>query len=162
MARSFQVSSTDYPSIIYIGPSYFESYATWPGAKFSFGFDMGKNGTEGRNTLLGTAPLACKALKDGKFAYWEMGNEPDLFSGTTPYSKRPANWAESDYVTEWLSKAQLVKRQIAKACPEMAKEGAFKFIAPSFAGLTNSLDPLTTWKDGLDTNHDIKLNSMHK
>ncbi|KAJ5538578.1 hypothetical protein N7494_008057 [Penicillium frequentans] len=153
--------STDYPSIVYIGPSYFESYATWPDTKFSFGFDMGKNGTEGMDTLLATAPLACKALKDGKLAYWEMGNEPDLFKTSAPDTKRPANWTESDYVTEWLSKTRLVKRQIAKACPEMAKDTEYQYIAPSFAGIGNSLDPVKTWQEGLDTYHDIKLNSMH-
>ena len=63
--------STDYPSIIYIGDSYFESYATWPRTKFSHGFNLGKNGTTGMKTLLATVPLACRALKDGKLAYWE-------------------------------------------------------------------------------------------
>ncbi|KAJ5116011.1 hypothetical protein N7456_000359 [Penicillium angulare] len=149
--------SEDYPSIISIGPSFFESYATWPETKFSFGFDMGQNGTKAMNTLLGTAPLACKALANGKIAYWEMGNEPDLFTG----DKRPANWTESDYVTEWLSKSQLVKRQIAKACPELAKDEGIKFIAPSFAGISNDLDAVTTWEDGLDDHHDIEINSMH-
>ncbi|KAJ5769363.1 hypothetical protein N7520_003922 [Penicillium odoratum] len=152
--------STDYPSIVSIGPSFFESYATWPDTKFSFGFDMGKNGTAGMDTLLATAPLACKALK-GKLAYWEMGNEPDLFKTSTPDTKRPANWTESDYVNEWLSKTRLVRRQIAKACPEMTTEAQYQYISPSFAGLTNSLDPVKTWQDGLDTDHDIKLNSMH-
>lgn len=152
--------SSDYPAIIYIGSSYFESFATWPGAKFSFGFDMGKNGTEGTDTLLATAPLACKALKDGKLAYWELGNEPDLFKTSTPDTKRPANWTESDYVTEWLSKTQLIKRQMAKACSEELADA--KYISPSFAGLTNSLDPVKTWQDGLDKNKNIMINSMHK
>ncbi|KAJ5917815.1 hypothetical protein N7454_010190 [Penicillium verhagenii] len=153
--------STDYPSIVYIGPSFFESYATWPDTKFSFGFDLAKNGTEGMDTLLATAPLACKALKGGKLAYWEMGNEPDLYKSSATDTKRPANWSESDYVTEWLSKTRLVKRQIAKACPEMATHAEYRYLAPSFAGLTNSLDPVTTWEDGLDADGDIMLNSMH-
>ncbi|KAJ5718235.1 hypothetical protein N7488_003881 [Penicillium malachiteum] len=152
--------STDYPAFAFIGPSFFESYATWPGAKFSFGFNLGANGTVGRKNLIETASVACKALK-GKLAYWELGNEPDLFTSTTPYTKRPPSWDESDYVAEWLSKTELIKRQMAKTCPEFATDADYKYIAPSFAGLTNALDPLTTWQDGLDTDHDIKLNSMH-
>ncbi|KAJ5766551.1 uncharacterized protein N7511_004167 [Penicillium nucicola] len=153
--------SEDYPSIVSYGPSYFESYSTWPGVKFSHGFNMGKNGTVGMDNLIATVPLACKALKDGKLAYWEIGNEPDLFKTTTPNSVRPTSWSESDYVTEWLAKAQVVKRQLKKSCPEMADEAKYKYLAPSFAGLTNSLDPLKTWKSGLDTVHNIGLNSMH-
>jgi hypothetical protein len=123
---------------------------------------MGKNGTAGMENLIATVPLACKALKGGKLAYWEIGNEPDLFKTTTPYSVRPTSWTEEDYVTEWLAKAQAVKRQLKKSCPEMATEAEYKYLAPSFAGLTNSLNPLKTWQSGLDEEHNIGLNSMHK
>ncbi|KAK5790255.1 hypothetical protein VI817_007542 [Penicillium citrinum] len=150
--------STDYPSIIYIGDSYFESYKTWPRTKFSHGFNLGKNGTTGMKTLLATVPLACKALKDGKLAYWELGNEPDLF---VDYPVRPADWNEKSYVDEWLSKTKVIKRQLRKSCPELATENDYKYIAPSFAGLTNSLDPFKVWQVGLNDDHDIGLNSMH-
>jgi hypothetical protein len=154
--------SSDYPSIIFIGPSYFESYSTLPGVKFSHGFNMGKNGTVGMDTLLATVPLACNALKGGKLAYWEIGNEPDLFKTTKPDSVRPANWTESDYVTEWLAKKRAIRRQLTKSCPEMATDAKYKYIAPSFAGLTNSLDAIKTWQDGINVDRTIALNSMHK
>lgn len=154
--------STDYPYIIHIGPSYFESYYSFPGSKFSHGFNMGKNSTAAMNTLLETVPLACKALKDGRLMHWELGNEPDLFKTTTPHAVRPADWSEEDYVDEWLSKTELMKRQLAKSCPDMATDDLYKFIAPSFAGMENSLNPVKTWQAGLDDDHDIALNSMHK
>ncbi|KAJ5111375.1 hypothetical protein N7532_001910 [Penicillium argentinense] len=150
--------STDYPSIIYIGDSYFESYATWPGTKFSHGFNLGKNGTTGMKTLVGTVPLACKALQDGNLAYWELGNEPDLFP---MYPVRPAGWDEQAYVDEWLAKTKVIERQLKKSCPELVTKGKYKYIAPSFAGLTNSLDPVKAWQAGLDDDHDIGMNSMH-
>jgi len=110
-------------------------------------------------TLLATVPLACKALKDEKLAYWELGNEPDLF---VDYPARPADWNEKSYVDEWLSKTRVIKRQLRKSCPDLVTGKELKYIAPSFAGLTNSLDPLKVWQVGLNDDHDIGLNSMHK
>lgn len=150
--------SNDFPYIVTIGPSFFESYETWPGVKFSHGFNLGKNGTAGMNTLLATVPLACKALSDGKLAYWELGNEPDRYKNASTYAVRPASWNESDYVSEWLPKARIIKRQLAKSCPGMAD----KFIAPSFAGLTYHLNPVKTWQSGLDSDDNILMTSMHK
>lgn len=150
--------STDYPSIISIGPSYFESYNTLPGVKFSHGFNLGKNTTEGADTLIQTVPLACKALSKGNFANWELGNEPDLYRTKI----RPANWTEPDYVAEWLSKTHIIKHQLTKACPNMATEDVYKYVAPSFAGTANRLDAVKTWQASLDTDKDIRLNSMHK
>jgi hypothetical protein len=150
--------STDYPSIISIGPSYFESYNTLPGVKFTHGFNLGKNTTEAADTLIQTVPLACKALSNGNFDYWELGNEPDLYRTKI----RPANWTEPDYVAEWLSKSRIIKRQLTKACPKMATGDVYKYVAPSFAGTANRLDALTAWRAGLDTDKDIGLNSMHK
>ncbi|QKX57278.1 uncharacterized protein TRUGW13939_04389 [Talaromyces rugulosus] len=149
----------DFPWIISIGPSYFEADSTWPGAKFSHGFNLGENTTAAMDSLTATAPLACKALSHGNFAHWDLGNEPDFYK--TMLAARPANWTESDYVAEWLSKSQIVKRQIAKACPDMVTNPAYKYIAPSFAGFTYGLDPVTTWEDGLGKNKDIGMNSMH-
>lgn len=154
--------SNDYPYILYIGPSYFESYSTWPGTKFSHGFNMGKNDTAAMDTLLATVPLACKALQNGKLMDWELGNEPDLFKTTTPHAVRPADWSDSDYVAEWLSKTRAMKRTMAKSCPDMATASTYQYLAPSFAGLTTSLNAVTTWQDGLDADQDISLNSMHK
>ncbi|KAJ5153369.1 Glycoside hydrolase superfamily [Penicillium canariense] len=149
--------SADYPSIISIGPSFFEAYETWPGTKFSHGFNLGKNTTEAMDTLIATVPLACKALSNGRLAHWELGNEPDLFKGKV----RPSTWLESDYVGEWLSKSRIIKRQLSQACPGMVTKGAYKYLAPSFAGTGNKLDPVKTWEVGLDTDHDIGMNSMH-
>lgn len=113
-------------------------------------------------TLLATVPLACKALGNGKLAYWEIGNEPDLFKTTTPNSVRPPTWTESDYVTEWLERERAIRSQLKKSCPEMATDSRYKYIAPSFAGLTNSLDAVKTWQGGINKDKTIALNSMHK
>ena len=69
--------SRDYPTTISIGPAYFDSYSTWPNITYIHGFNMGKNGTIGYETLVGTVPLVCKALSNGKLAYWQLGNEPE-------------------------------------------------------------------------------------
>ncbi|KAF2098602.1 glycoside hydrolase family 79 protein [Rhizodiscina lignyota] len=153
--------SPDYPYILYIGPSYFESYETWPGTRFSHGFNLGKNGTVGRQTLLATAPLACKALGRDKLYYWELGNEPDLYKTSAQGVVRPANWTEEDYIAEWKSGTNAAESVFRRVCPELTGYSRNRWLAPSFAGTSNSLNDVTTWKDGLDSAHNIALDSIH-
>ncbi|ESZ94839.1 glycoside hydrolase family 79 protein [Sclerotinia borealis F-4128] len=152
--------AADYPTTVYIGPSYFESYSTWPDVKFSHGFNMGLGGSSsaGWQTLLDTVPLACKALEGGKLLMWEYGNEPDLFSTSAQGPVRPPSWNESTYVSQWLNGSRQIKEGVAAACPDLASYG---FMAPSFAGVENHLNPVTTWNDGLDVDKDIELISSH-
>ena len=151
-------ASQDYPTVLTIGKSFFESYSTWPGVQFIHGFNLGKNNTAGYQTLLETVPLACNALQGGKLAYWELGNEPDLYKTSAQGVVRPANWAEKDYVNEWLNKTRLVGQLVEKNCPNQA----YGYIAPSFAGTHNSLDPVKTWHSGLNADGNTKLISSHK
>ncbi|PQE13530.1 glycoside hydrolase family 79 protein [Rutstroemia sp. NJR-2017a WRK4] len=152
--------SVDYPTTVYIGPSYFESYSTWPGVKYSHGFNLGLGGNNsaGWKTLLDTIPLACKALEGGKLLMWEYGNEPDLFSTSAQGPVRPSTWNEATYVSQWLNGSRTIKAGVASACPDLASYG---FMAPSFAGVNNHLKPITAWNDGLDVDKDIELFSSH-
>ncbi|KAK5681570.1 hypothetical protein LTS10_006103 [Elasticomyces elasticus] len=88
--------SPDYPTTLTIGPSYFESYQTWPGTKFIHGFNLGRNSTVARQGLIDSVGYACKALEGGKLLHWELGNEPDLFKTSSQGPVRPANWTEQD------------------------------------------------------------------
>jgi hypothetical protein len=151
--------SRDYPTTLTIGPSFFDSYSTWPNTTFIHGFNLAKNGSVGLNSLLAIVPLACKALEGGRLAYWELGNEPDLYKTSAQGAVRPPSWNEQAYVDEWLGKSRAIKSATAQTCPELANA---KWIAPSFAGTSNSLDPIITWQDGLDTDKDIALISSHK
>lgn len=151
--------SPDYPTTITIGPSFFESYLTWPDTHFIHGFNLGKNSTTARQALIDSVPFVCKALSDGRLAYWELGNEPDLMNLELV---RPSGWNESDYVQEWLTWSRKIRKAMQKACPDLASNDKYKYIAPSFAGTGNlGLDPFLTWKAGLDTDRDIALISSH-
>ena len=154
---TFTSKSADYPTILSIGPSYFESYGTWPDVQFTHGFNLGKNSTAGYDTLVATVPQACNALSGGKLAAFELGNEPDLYKTSAQGIVRPANWNEQAYVDEWLNKTRLIKSLISSNC-----SGSYSYIAPSFAGTHNSLDPIRTWQDGLNTDKDISYISSHK
>jgi hypothetical protein len=156
--------SADYPTTIFIGPSYFESYSTWPDTKFSHGFNLGLGGNNsaGWETLLETVPLACKALSNGKLLWWEYGNEPDLYSTSSQGPVRPPSWNEAEYVAQWLNGTRAIKSQLMKYCPDVVSNDAYGYTAPSFAGTNNHLKPLLTWQDGLDVDQDIKLISSHK
>ena len=123
---------------------------------------MGKNGSAGYNTLVGTVPLVCKALATSKLAYWEMGNEPDLFKTSSQGPVRPAWWNETDYVEEWLNKTRLIQELVQQNCPSVISQGKFKFYAPNFAGAGNSLNMITTWKAGLNADNNIAFIDSHK
>ncbi|MCJ1309933.1 hypothetical protein MMC25_003594 [Agyrium rufum] len=153
--------STDYPTTLFIGPSYFESYNTWPNTKFSHGFNLGNNGTAGRQTLIDTIPLACKALENEKLYHWELGNEPDLYSTSSQGTVRLPSWNESTYVQEWLNGTRTIKDGLFQACPNLTSSKYYNYLAPSFAGTLNHLNPIKTWHDGLDADHNIALISSH-
>lgn len=156
--------SADYPTTITIGPSFFESYQTWPDTKFSHGFNLGLGGNNsaGWETLVETAPLACKALGDDKLYWWEYGNEPDLYSTSSQGPVRPSTWNESTYVEQWLNGTREIKSRMAQACPNMVSAENYGYLSPSFAGVNNHLKPVTTFADDLDADNDIKLISIHK
>ena len=156
--------SADYPTTIFIGPSYFESYSTWPGTRYTHGFNLGLGGNNsaGWETLLETVPLACKALQGGKLLWWEYGNEPDLYSTSSQGPVRPPSWNESTYVAQWLNGTRHIKSQLEKYCPDMTSNSTYGYYAPSFAGTSNHLKPVLTWADGLDVDEDIKIISSHK
>jgi len=74
--------SRDYPAILSIGPSYFDSYSSFSSTKYIHGFNLGKNGTAARASPLATVSLVCRALGNDKLLYWEFGNEPDRLKTT--------------------------------------------------------------------------------
>lgn len=156
--------SPDYPTTIHIGPSYFESYSTWPGVKFSHGFNLGLGGnrSEGWQTLLDTVPLVCKTLGLEKLYAWQYGNEPDLYSTSSQGPVRPPSWNETTYVEQWLNGTRKIKELLQTHCPEVVSSNRYEYIAPAFAGVNNHLKAPIAWKDGLDEDGNIGLFSSHK
>lgn len=112
--------------------------------------------------ILEEIPFVCKAMEDGRLAYYELGNEPDLYPTSAQGAKRPTTWHEQDYVYEWRNKTRLIREGITQTCPALAQQSSFPFIAPSFAGTSSWLKPIPTWQDGLDEDKMITLNSQHK
>lgn len=155
--------SNDYPTTLSIGPSFFESYQTWPGAKFSHGFNLAKNSTTATQALVDSIPIACKALSQDNFLYWEMGNEPDLFKTSAQGIVRPKSWTEADYVKEWNDRISTVKSVLKSKCgDEWISDAKFKWLAPSFAGTGNSLNAVKAWNAGLGKSGVIGKFSSHK
>lgn len=153
--------STDYPHVLTIGPEFYESFQTWPNTKYTYGFNLAKNGTANRDSLLSSVPYACKALENGKLLHWELGNEPDLYKTSSQGIVRPATWNEQDYVDEWLNGTRAIRSTMAKTCPGLTTNAKYNYYAPSFAGTDNSLNPIVTWEDGLDTDKDIAVITSH-
>ncbi|KAK8016339.1 hypothetical protein PG993_014528 [Apiospora rasikravindrae] len=154
--------SPDYPTTIEIGPSFFESYSTWPNVKFSHGFNMGgNNDSRVQDTLTQTAELACKALGTDKLYVWEYGNEADFFATSAQGPVRSSSYNESDYVNEWLDGVAAIKSVIQKNCPDLAAIDEYKYMAPGFGGVGNHLKAPVAWADGLDNTENIKYFSSH-
>ncbi|EUC44768.1 glycoside hydrolase family 79 protein [Bipolaris oryzae ATCC 44560] len=151
--------STDYPTIITFGPSYFESYQTMPqGIKYAHGLNMAANTSVERTSTFHSAAYACKAI-GGNLLYWEYGNEADLFN---PSRHRPRNYTEADYVSEWLNGTKAIKDVVKVACPELA---GVKFMGPSFAGPTAvdiaTLNAVKAWREGINKDDDIGIVALH-
>ncbi|KAH6853357.1 hypothetical protein B0I37DRAFT_409532 [Chaetomium sp. MPI-CAGE-AT-0009] len=155
--------SEDYPTTITIGPSYFEAYNTWKDVKYYHGFNLGLGGnrSSGWQTLLDTVPLACKALSGGKLYVWGYGNEPDLYSTSAQGPVRPSSWSEEAYVSQWHNGTRQIKALIKEHCPELADEGSYGYMAPSFAGVGNHLKAEAAWAAGLNDDKNVKLFSTH-
>lgn len=151
--------SADYPTIITIGPSFFESYQTLPeGVKFTHGLNMGANSSAARAATWKSVEYACKAI-GSNLLDWEYGNEPDLFRAS---GYRPLNYTDADYVPEWLNGTNAIAESVQAACPNLT---GIKFMAPSFAGVAANayftLDPVKSWREGLDRNDNIDIISSH-
>ncbi|QIX01376.1 hypothetical protein AMS68_006893 [Peltaster fructicola] len=115
------------------GPSYFESYQTWPNTRFIHGFNLLKSSDEARQALLESVPHACKALGNGKLLDWQLGNEPDLYSKEVD-GKRQKLLDNDSYRELWQKWAGEIQTEMKKTCPDMADDKHYKFYAPSFAG----------------------------
>lgn len=153
--------SKDYPTTIYIGDAFFESYNTWPGVKFSHGFNLAKGAVsaEGWETLVRTTPLACRALSNNNLDVWEYGNEPNNFPTSSQGPTRPKTWSAKDFTNEWLNGTREIKKQIRQHCPKLTDSG---FMAPSYDDRVSNLNATKVWGYGLDTSGSVKWYSVHK
>lgn len=155
--------SNDYPTTITIGPSFFDSYKTWPGVKFSHGFNLAEGGrsAEGWQTLAETAPLACKAIGRDNFYAYEYGNEPNNFARKYWATSRPPTWGPKEFTYEWLNGTREIRKQMKKHCPDLPTEFR-EFMAPSYDDRVSSLNATDVWRYGLNRCGNINTFSVHK
>ncbi|KAL3488040.1 hypothetical protein BJX62DRAFT_240405 [Aspergillus germanicus] len=139
--RTFGNPDIPYPTTMKYGKTFFESYQTFEGVKFSHGFNMGANGSNGGfDNLEATLPLACAAIKDRHFAYWEVGNEADHYAQLK--SNRPPIREQSSWDVA------------ARVCGSKP----FRFLGPSFAGL-RWVKP--SFENGLNINNNLAAIGTH-
>ncbi|KAJ6440584.1 gamma-glutamyltranspeptidase [Purpureocillium lavendulum] len=155
--------SPDYPTTIQIGPAFFESYQTWPGVRFSHGFNLGQGGNNsaGWQTLLDTVPLACKAIGRDNFYTWEYGNEPNNYATSAQGPVRPKSWDAPAFTKQWLNGSEAIRAQIRKHCPELAHGDYLRFMAPSYDDRVSNLNATVAWREGLDGHGSVRWYSVH-
>jgi hypothetical protein len=156
--------SNDYPRILSIGPSFFESYQTWPDVGFIHGFNLARNDSAASSNIGDFVAYACDAFSKNNLLAWEMGNEPDLYKTSAQGIVRPGSWNEASYVKEWTARIAVVKTELKQKCgEEWVSSQKFKWLAPSFAGTKNSLNAVNAWNAGLSTSKgSIVQFSSHK
>ncbi|KAH7383955.1 hypothetical protein BKA66DRAFT_549380 [Pyrenochaeta sp. MPI-SDFR-AT-0127] len=128
--QNFAIPGADQPANVTLGPSYIESFKTFPkGTKYTIGvtFDSGSKGEDGTVT---EAAAFYEGLGDDLFAL-EVGNEFDVF----PVDRNTTTWSIQKFVPEWLDRtAAIVRRVIPKGrSPKIFQAG--NFVAP---GTVNS------------------------
>lgn len=83
------------------GPSYFDSFANFPNAKYIVDIPMAKGGS---NNTLNFARAAYNSIGADRIEQLEIGNEPNFYPGADrkhPYRPR-------EYVKEWIRLANAV------------------------------------------------------
>lgn len=116
---------------------------------------------EGWQTLVDTAPLACKAIGRDNYYGYEYGNEPNNWNLAGKYAPRNRTWDERDFVHEWLDGTREIRKQMKKHCPDLGPEYR-QFMAPSYDDRVSSLKAKKVWDLGLDKCRNINTYSVHK
>lgn len=137
-----------------MGPTFFESYNSFPNTFYSHGFNMIANTDAGYESIKQMINDGCKSL-EGKLSAWEYGNEPDLYIGNS----RPSTWDESDYVLGWSKGYVVIQEALQAKCPSLASGP--QFLNPSLAGTNSKLDPVLLSQAGLNNNGSIARFSVH-
>ncbi|KAF4552916.1 Beta-glucuronidase-like protein [Elsinoe fawcettii] len=141
--------SPDFPGRITIGPSFFESYQTWPGYTFTHGLNYGNLAV--LNATLASIPYACRSIPS--LLAFEYGNEPDLY--ILFRLRNTSTWNDATYVSEWTRTLQQVQTVARSSCPRQFRE-SLSLYGPTFAGLfpgdlnnLTALSPSNSWSLGL-------------
>ena len=163
-------NSTGLQQTLTYGESYFESFTTWPDARYIFAFDMavvlGYSADVGFASLNATVPLVCNVLADAdRFLYWEYGNEPNLYATPSRGVVDVADWTDARYVDTWTNGTAVIRAQL-QADPRCASlaGAAFGFIGPSIwlPSPRGAISLDEVWSAGLDATGLIELISMHR
>ncbi|EKG14908.1 hypothetical protein MPH_07948, partial [Macrophomina phaseolina MS6] len=151
----------NYPTNVTVGPSFFESYTTWPGCRYVHGFNLARsNGTYGDVDLLGPVEPACRALSNDNLLYWEIGNEVDVYAQGR-FAVRAPGWDEAGFTHEWLNASRRVRARMDEACPDLATGEKFKFWLPSYGDPSNGFDTIRPWELGIDEDGVVAEASGH-
>ena len=137
-----------------MGPSFFDSYNSFPNTYYTHGFNMIWNNDTGYDSIKQMINDGCKTL-EGRLSAWEYGNEPDLYIGHA----WPSDWNETEYVEGWSKGYAVIQEALQAKCPSLASGP--KFINPSLAGTNSKLDPVKISQDGLNNNGSIAKFAVH-
>lgn len=105
------------PTDFYVyGNELFKALGTFPaGTKFIYGLNMAYENSDYLSRITSTASAALHALNGNLYSF-EIGNEPDLYSSTSPFRAGIA-WNGNVYAQEWLARADAIQSQVSVSRP---------------------------------------------
>ena len=95
------------PSHVTIGPTFFEGFNNFPGARYHFQVNLARNDSGALEAAVEEARQAVKKIQ-GNLESLEIGNEVDSY----PNRVRPADYTVQDYVSEWLQYSKMITEQV--------------------------------------------------
>ncbi|KAJ5703660.1 hypothetical protein N7493_011585 [Penicillium malachiteum] len=154
------ILSTEYdngiPLEVYIGPTLFEGFESFPGVPWTFQVNLANNKSKALENALAEARAALSHIKENLVAF-EVGNEPDLYPGEV----RPLNYSTADYVQEWNYFADAISNQVLKGNPYGLDYWRI-FQALTFVYKGDVFSTAKAFSDGIDMTGHVKTVSLHQ
>ncbi|KAJ5533180.1 hypothetical protein N7494_009732 [Penicillium frequentans] len=148
--------SNGIPLEVYVGPTFFEGFESFPGVPWTFQVNLANNKSDALENALLEARVALSHIKENLVAF-EVGNEPDLYPGAV----RPLNYSTADYVREWTGFADAISDEVLRGNPYGLDHWRI-FQALTFVDKGDGFSTAKAFQDGIDKSGHVKTVSLHQ
>ncbi|KAJ5286695.1 hypothetical protein N7478_002381 [Penicillium angulare] len=154
------ILSTEYsngiPLEVYVGPTFFEGFESFPGVPWTFQVNLANNKSGALDNALAEARVALNHIK-GNLVAFEVGNEPDLYPGDV----RPLNYSTADYVREWTGFADAISNRVLRG-NRYGLDYWKIFQALTFVSKGDSFSTAKAFHDGINSfmNHNAVVGNL--
>ncbi|KAJ5934791.1 hypothetical protein N7466_004338 [Penicillium verhagenii] len=144
------------PLEVYIGPTLFEGFESFPGVPWTFQVNLANNKSDALDNALAEARVALSHIRENLVAF-EVGNEPDLYPGAV----RPLDFSTADYVREWTYFADAISNEVLRG-NSYGLDYWRIFQALTFVFKGDGFSAAKAFNDGIDDTGHVKTVSLHQ